>query len=99
MALAQEHAGGGTFLSCVLRTPELRKIPAHTWPKLEAAGRQGFRLFELTPEQAGEIHAAFNLYSSALQENIPYSGDATLAWLQAHFAPLLTELSHRPAAS
>jgi hypothetical protein len=96
-SLAEERSGGA-FLSYVLRTPDLKKVPASTWPKLEAAGRQGFQLHELTYDQACEIHAAFNLYSNALQENIPYSGDATLAWLQEHFAPLLTDLAHRPGA-
>jgi hypothetical protein len=96
VSLAQERSGGA-FLSYVLRTPDLRKVPAHAWPKVEAAARQGFQLHELTEDQACELHGAFNLYSSALQENIPYSGDDTLAWLQGRFAPLLSSLAHRPA--
>lgn len=94
MTLAQERTGR-SFLSYVLRTPDLRKVPAHTWPKLEAAGKLGFALFDVSEAQAREIQAGFNLYSHALQGNIPWSGDTTLAWLQTRFAPLLHTLAHR----
>jgi hypothetical protein len=92
-----QASGTPAFRSCVFRTPDLTKVPRASWKAarlaLDAAAAHGFRIFDLTRDQVCEIHAARELYSNALQGNIDFSGPATLAWLQAHFAPFVKEIA------
>jgi hypothetical protein len=53
------------------------------------------KIIELTVDEVSELHAARELYSSALQGNLAYSGEETLAFLQAHFARFLQSLAYR----
>jgi hypothetical protein len=96
LAMAQAR-GQRRFLAYIFRTPDLARVPRPSWAvakqTLDAANSQGFRIVELTPEQVCELHAARELYSNALQGNISYSGAETLAWLQARFASLLTDIA------
>jgi hypothetical protein len=89
--------GERTFLSYVLRTPDLTKVPRPSWKAakatLDEAKTRGFHVVELTLDRVCEIHAARELYSNALQGNVAYSGAETLAWLQAWFAPVLQDIS------
>jgi hypothetical protein len=91
--------GVRTFLAYVFRTPDLSKVPRPTWavvsPIVNAARVQGFHIIELTLDQVCELHAARELYSSALQGDIAYSGAETLAWLQTHFALFVKDLAFR----
>ncbi|MDC7789049.1 hypothetical protein PQJ75_26700 [Rhodoplanes sp. TEM] len=93
---------GRTVLTYVFRTPDLPKVPRPTWKAvnqvIEAAERKGFAIVELTLDQVCALHAARELYSNALQGNIPYSGAETLAFLQQRFAAELAELAERPPA-
>ncbi|RAI39835.1 hypothetical protein [Rhodoplanes roseus] len=93
---------GRTVLTYVFRTPDLPKVPRPSWTSvnrmIEAAEQTGFAIVELTLDQVCALHAARELYSNALQGNIPYTGSETLAWLQARFAPELKELAERPPA-
>jgi hypothetical protein len=88
-----------TFLAYVFRTPDLSKVPRPTWavvsPIVNAARVQGFHIIELTLDQVCELHAARELYSSALQGDIAYSGAETLAWLRTHFALFVKDLAFR----
>jgi hypothetical protein len=89
--------GERAFLAYVFRTPDLARVPRKTWataqPTFDEASKHGFRIVELTPERVCELHGARELYSNALQGNISYSGAETLAWLQARFASLLTDIA------
>jgi hypothetical protein len=88
-----------SHLFYVFRTPDLEKVPRESWApakqRLEEAHARGFQIRELTIDQVCEIHAARELYSDALEENIDYSPAETLRWLQEHFAPFLQELAYR----
>jgi hypothetical protein len=99
-ALAMARVRGArAFLGYVFRTPDLARVPRRSWrvanASLEAAKTQGFDIVELSLDQVCELHAARELYSNALQGNIAYSGDETLAWLHRRFAPILKELAFR----
>jgi hypothetical protein len=96
IALAGVQAGRHT-LTYVFRTPDLARVPRASWAvakaTMDAASGHGFRIVELTADQVCELHAARELYSNALQGNIAFSGPATLAWLQARFAPFLADIA------
>jgi hypothetical protein len=98
LLLSRERSARPMF-SYVFRTPDLPKIPSPSWiaarSSLDAASQHGFRIVELTLDEVCELHAARELYSNALQGNLPYSGDETLAWLQGHFAEFLQSLAYR----
>jgi hypothetical protein len=89
--------GKRAFLSYVLRTPDLTKVPRQSWvaakPNLDEANNHGFHIVQLALDQVCEIHAARELYSNARQGNIAYSGAETLLWLQTHFALFLKDLA------
>jgi hypothetical protein len=90
---------GGATLTYVLRTPDLVKVPRKSWAAIgktiEEATGKGFHIYPLSIDQVGELHAARELYSNALQGNIAFSGPQTLDWLRDRFKPLLRELSFR----
>lgn len=90
---------GRACLAYVFRTPDLEVVPRKSWkeakPDLDAAAAHGLQIVELTLEQVCDIHAARQLHSDALERNIDYPADQTLAWLQAHFLPFLKELAER----
>jgi hypothetical protein len=96
LAMAQAR-GERRFLAYVFRTPDLARVPRPAWAAaketLDKANSQGFRIVELTIDQVCELHAARELYSNALQGNIPYSGPETLAWLQTRFASFLADVA------
>lgn len=98
LLLSRERRTGPVF-SYVFRTPDLPKIPSPSWiaakPSLDAASRHGLKIIELTLDEVCELHAARELYSHALQGDLAYSGDETLAFLQAHFAERLQSLAYR----
>lgn len=96
IALAKAQPGL-RILAYVFRTPDLTRVPRASWAvakaTMDAAGRHGFRIVELTADQVCELHAARELYSNALQGNITFAGPETLAWLQTRFAPLLSDIA------
>ncbi|MFL9823649.1 hypothetical protein [Rhodoplanes sp. SY1] len=98
-----EAIPGRAVRTYVFRTPDLPKVPRPSWTgtnkQIAAAEQKGFAIVALTLDQVCELHAARELYSNALQGNIPYSGAETLAFLQARFAPLLKSLAERPPSS
>ncbi|WP_210207615.1 hypothetical protein [Rhodoplanes elegans] len=95
-----EAIPGRSVRTYVFRTPDLPKVPRPTWTaanrEIATAEQKGFAIVALTLDQVCELHAARELYSNALQGNIPYGGTETLAFLQARFAPLLKSLAERP---
>jgi hypothetical protein len=96
IAMAQAR-GERSFLAYVLRTPDLAEVPRSSWASAKKsfgeAESQGFRIVRLTSERVCELHAAFELYSNALQGNIAYPGPETLAWLQARFGSFLADIA------
>jgi hypothetical protein len=96
IAMAQAR-GDRQFLAYVFRTPDLTRVPRPSWEvvtaTMDTASSHGFRIVELTINQVHELHAARELYSNALQGNIPYSGPDTLAWLQRHFNAFLSDIA------
>jgi hypothetical protein len=98
LRLSRERSARPVF-SYVFRTPDLPKIPSPSWiaarSSLDAASEHGFTILELTLDEVCELHAARELYSNALQGNLAYSGDETLAWLQGHFAQFVKSLAYR----
>jgi hypothetical protein len=89
--------GERQFLAYVFRTPDLARVPRPSWAAakatMDAASSHGFRIVQLTIDQVYELHAARELYSNALQGNIPYSGPETLKWLQRYFGTFLTDIA------
>ncbi|MCL2715659.1 MAG: hypothetical protein FWD68_14005 [Alphaproteobacteria bacterium] len=90
-------SGGRQVAAYVFRTPDLGRVPRPGWAagkeSLEKAGECGFRIRDLTIDEVCELHAARELYSNALQSNIPFTGEETLAWLQKRFDVFLTSIA------
>ncbi|MGY3450267.1 hypothetical protein [Bradyrhizobium sp. USDA 4353] len=96
IALGETQAGRRT-LTYVFRTPDLPRVPRASWAVAKAtmdrAKGHGFHIVELTADQVCELHAARELYSNALQGNIAFAGPETLAFLQARFAAMLSDIA------
>lgn len=86
-------------LCYVFRTPDLEEVPRSSWAQaqesIDTAGRHGFQIRMLGKERVCDIHAAYDLYSQALEGDIEHSAQSVLKWLQGYFMPFLQELADR----
>ncbi|WP_395745631.1 hypothetical protein [Prosthecobacter sp.] len=83
-----------------LRTPEQRKIPGDGWkvlrPRFEA--EKHWFLVECMARQDWEIVvAAYELFANSMEGNIPFSRDATLAFVRTRLQPWWKRLSKEGA--
>ena len=108
-AMAKEAvklAAGGRKHAIVFRTPDLKPIPGLRWmaarQTIDQACEEGLRIERLKLDEVCELHAARELYSSALQGDVDFVPAEVLAWLKARFRPWFEKYSSvndRPAAN